>query len=707
MGCSVSGAAAATAVFVAHAEAIRLGSSSSASASGSGTTSSHSSAANSFHRMSTDAVATVASFDDGEVVTSLSGKIRGIKAADGLGADLVQNLPLQLPGHHRHFAPAAAHKPPWQLETQRDAEEPAGEPPRQRATHAPDPQRRPPERMSFDEARQQQERIGRRLSELQAQQEALQAEAKQREEELLRQQQLLLQQAEALRLQHAAAAAAAAAAAEAEAADARSALVCGAPGAGPFQTSMAQSAPCNLAPKALRQQMLALRRNGSGVSLAPQDPESPTYADAAGLRVLGRSPPVTFGVRRGGGMGMGGGGAGGVRGPRGGGRLRERRGGLHGSFGDLQAALPTEAEALSIVSTRAAGLKHIGFGPFKRENQDEFFIQVGHYGGQPGANLFCVFDGHGPYGKDAAAASRQLLPTLLDKELKSFYKRNPGAAHSEMAEATRSAVDVLMNEVFAETERSLGLSGVNLTFSGTTASVAYQLGNRLWVASAGDSRAILCSCAAPGSTKLIARPLTLDHRPRRLSERLRVEAAGGRVQPKQLPSGRLVGEPRVWLQQVAAPGLLLSRSLGDLMAATVGCTSEPEISYVTLEPERDQFVVLASDGVWDVLTNEQVCDIVAESPDPHVACRRVLDSALYEWEEKMSADNITVLVVELDWRWVVQDLPLGAGGGSEAAVAVPMMHESGKHALISGDHLPAIQEGHCPGDGDAAGAAGW
>lgn len=54
-----------------------------------------------------------------------------------------------------------------------------------------------------------------------------------------------------------------------------------------------------------------------------------------------------------------------------------------------------------------------------------------------------------------------------------------------------------------------------------------------------------------------------------------------------------------------------------------------------------------------------------------------------------------------------QDLPLGAGGGSEAAVAVPMMHESGKHALISGDHLPAIQEGHCPGDGDAAGAAGW
>ena len=48
------------------------------------------------------------------------------------------------------------------------------------------------------------------------------------------------------------------------------------------------------------------------------------------------------------------------------------------------------------------------------------------------------------------------------------------------------------------------------------------------------------------------------------------------------------------------------RSLGDLMAATVGCTSDPEVTYVTLRPEVDQFLVMASDGVWDVLTNDQV-----------------------------------------------------------------------------------------------------
>lgn len=48
------------------------------------------------------------------------------------------------------------------------------------------------------------------------------------------------------------------------------------------------------------------------------------------------------------------------------------------------------------------------------------------------------------------------------------------------------------------------------------------------------------------------------------------------------------------------------RSLGDLTAATVGCTSDPEVTFTTLRPHTDQVLVMATDGVWDVLTNEQV-----------------------------------------------------------------------------------------------------
>ena len=57
-------------------------------------------------------------------------------------------------------------------------------------------------------------------------------------------------------------------------------------------------------------------------------------------------------------------------------KLRERRGGVSASFVELQDQLTSNAPVLPLVATRAAGLKHIGFGPFKRENQDEFFIQA-------------------------------------------------------------------------------------------------------------------------------------------------------------------------------------------------------------------------------------------------------------------------------------------------------------------------------------------
>jgi hypothetical protein len=145
------------------------------------------------------------------------------------------------------------------------------------------------------------------------------------------------------------------------------------------------------------------------------------------------------------------------------GKLRLRRAGLDTHFTALQDSLTQDQPPVDVVATRvrrrqqrwlvqlpratldpiprtpppsnththththtshtlkAAGLKHIGFGPFKRENQDEFFIQVGDFGGVPGGNLFCVFDGHGSHGKDAALASRQLLPCLLDAELRQYF----------------------------------------------------------------------------------------------------------------------------------------------------------------------------------------------------------------------------------------------------------------------------------------------
>ena len=53
----------------------------------------------------------------------------------------------------------------------------------------------------------------------------------------------------------------------------------------------------------------------------------------------------------------------------------------------------------------------------------------------------------------------------------------------------------------------------------------------------------------------------------------------------------------------------MSRSLGDTIAHSVGCSCEPDISHMVLG-STDKIVVIASDGVWEFLTNETVADIV-------------------------------------------------------------------------------------------------
>mmetsp|Transcript_39295 Transcript_39295/g.87432 ORF Transcript_39295/g.87432 Transcript_39295/m.87432 type:complete len:468 (-) Transcript_39295:944-2347(-) len=308
----------------------------------------------------------------------------------------------------------------------------------------------------------------------------------------------------------------------------------------------------------------------------------------------------------------------------------------------LQQSLPTEALDDNVqFRTTAAGLKHIGFGPLKRENQDEFFVQVEHYGGAPAGCCYCVFDGHGTYGGNVATFCRQELTALLDQDLRRYNQSSSRATATH-----RDAVRGLISQAFINTERHLQQSGLNVTSSGTTASVVYQEGNKLWVAAAGDSRVITLQWKN-GAWETQA--LTLDHRPSRRSEKARVLAAGGRVEPKRLASGKQVGEPRLWLQHIPSPGLLLSRSIGDEMASSVGCTAEPEITYMTLRPFVDCYLVIASDGVWDVLTNEQVCQLVSSAEDPKVACFHVLDAALMEWEERLAADNISVVVARFDW----------------------------------------------------------
>lgn len=129
---------------------------------------------------------------------------------------------------------------------------------------------------------------------------------------------------------------------------------------------------------------------------------------------------------------------------------------------------------------------------------------------------------------------------------------------------------------------------------GTTAVAALFLGDRIYVANVGDSRAILVKRSGR------VEALSDDHKPNRPDEAKRIRSLGGRV----LFHG-------VW----RVNGILaVSRAIGDRILKQF-VTGVPEIKSCRISPSTDAYVVLASDGLWDTLTHE---DVSARRPPPVV-----------------------------------------------------------------------------------------
>ena len=188
---------------------------------------------------------------------------------------------------------------------------------------------------------------------------------------------------------------------------------------------------------------------------------------------------------------------------------------------------------------------------------------------------------------------------------------------------------------------------IDINYSGTTAITILLRNNLCICANAGDSRAIIGRCASGWQSV----ELSTDHKPNFPYERRRILASGGRVEPFREENGELVGPDRVWLQHEQLPGLAMSRSIGDLVAAHVGVISEPEISVYEMN-EYDKFIVLASDGIWEFISNSEVIKIVAEFYKKNQideACDAVAQEAIRRWKQEDNViDDITIIIAFLD-----------------------------------------------------------
>ncbi|KAK2531024.1 Ppm1l [Columba livia] len=159
---------------------------------------------------------------------------------------------------------------------------------------------------------------------------------------------------------------------------------------------------------------------------------------------------------------------------------------------------------------------------------------------------------------------------------------------------------------------------------GTTCLIALLSDKELTVANVGDSRGVLCD--KDGN----AIPLSHDHKPYQLKERKRIKRAGGFIS--------FNGSWRV--QGILA----MSRSLGDYPLKNLNVViPDPDILTFDLDKLQPEFMILASDGLWDAFSNEEAVRFIKERLDePHFGAKSIVLQSFY----RGCPDNITVMVVK-------------------------------------------------------------
>ena len=169
-------------------------------------------------------------------------------------------------------------------------------------------------------------------------------------------------------------------------------------------------------------------------------------------------------------------------------------------------------------------------------------------------------------------------------------------------------------------ENVLESSFIDTTYSGSTLICTLLLHKNLICANTGDSRAILARKSSQTSNQWSFLPLSTDHKPDVPEEKARILKSGGIIQEMRDCEGRAIGPLRVWPCKEANMGLAMSRSIGDKSVKPFGVTWEPgfscnfkkknkvflEIKKIAIE-EGDRFMVLGSDGVWEVISSQEVC----------------------------------------------------------------------------------------------------
>ncbi|XP_073050631.1 LOW QUALITY PROTEIN: probable protein phosphatase 2C 24 [Primulina eburnea] len=259
-------------------------------------------------------------------------------------------------------------------------------------------------------------------------------------------------------------------------------------------------------------------------------------------------------------------------------------------------------------------------------------------------HYFGVYDGHGC--SHVATRCRERFHELVKEELgfaeeelaaaesycdRKWWKKVMDRSFSRMDKEVIAWNENVVDDVTPNCRCELKCPACDAV--GSTAVIAVVAPDEIIVANCGDSRAVLCR-----NGKAI--PLSNDHKPDRPDELNRIQAAGGRV---------------IFWEGARVLGVLaMSRAIGDNYLKPY-VTVEPEVT-VMKRMEDDECLILASDGLWDVVSNDTACGVVRmclkneHRHDQTASNNACADASMLLTKlalARTSADNVSVVAIDI------------------------------------------------------------
>lgn len=248
--------------------------------------------------------------------------------------------------------------------------------------------------------------------------------------------------------------------------------------------------------------------------------------------------------------------------------------------------------------------------PRYRQSMEDFIKIVDKFNNDSDSGLFALYDGHG--GKDAALYAKEKFPEIFSK----FLSQSSNTPEKALILAFQKIDLDLKNRIIANEN------------VGTTASVVYITketdiisGSKknLYCANVGDSRIIILQSNG-------AKKISYDHRCNDINEINRIKQAGG-----------IIFNCRVFGQ------LALTRAIGDHSLKKYGVIATPFTNKITLD-DKDKFVIIASDGVWDSLGDNDVFKLSLNYSTAYELANAIVKTAI----SKGSKDNTSCIVIKLE-----------------------------------------------------------